>query len=212
MVTFFEAVASGIVGAAFLGFAYWGILVLIQPGLDRLRVIIHGQSVAAVPATPLDIFVAEMQAKSVAAIFDLPTATPPSDPMTPLSIISPRRVPNNYYELGIKAGLIKAVMVAAGDVVFLDSRKVRAGETWSDKIEGCTPNGIVFLQSGGVRPCQREVILHEHISLNPSMGVVAFRKAFSPPLPEIADLLRAPEDASMSKLRMSKFSRPPAVC
>jgi hypothetical protein len=46
---FIQAVVVGIVGAAFLGFAYWGILVVLQPGLDRVRRIIHGRSVAAVP-------------------------------------------------------------------------------------------------------------------------------------------------------------------
>jgi hypothetical protein len=49
MGTFVEAVLVGIGGAVVLGFAYWGILVLLQPGLDRLRVVVHGKPLAAIP-------------------------------------------------------------------------------------------------------------------------------------------------------------------
>jgi hypothetical protein len=41
---FAEVVAAGVAGAVVFGFAYWGILVILQPLLDRVRILIHGPS------------------------------------------------------------------------------------------------------------------------------------------------------------------------
>ena len=85
---FVQAIAAGAGGAVALGLAYWGILVLIQPLLDRLRAFVHGVPVP----TPRAAGDAIQQVAILLAAESRPV--PPTEFHIPVSVI--KQAPEHF--------------------------------------------------------------------------------------------------------------------
>lgn len=235
MGTFVQVVAIGIAGAATLGFAFWGILVLLQPSLDRLRIIVHGKAVAVIPAAaPIPVIV-RMPTQCSATLIGEPRLIPPREP----SVIRARRMSKSIGFSGviraqrmsnsIDVGTVRAnaphPVLGVVDLNVLSSDlasrlPVRAGITVIGYM--ASPPDLllaqqIFLEHAGAPdlivpdPSGRFMLLNHGISLRmkAESEQAGFRLMETPQ--DLPALLGAPDDASMSKLRMAKFSRPPAV-
>jgi hypothetical protein len=236
MGTFLQAIAVGFVGAITVGFAYWGILVLIRPGLDRLRTLVHGKQLAGHPyaTIPVRDKISASPIPRIAIPHEYPTKMPVlvgrfhtashlnANPGS-LELLSTKMgwpesrgifyfaghgpanmsVPNSAGIMHLLEGGPNALK-PLGEPLYVDPTACQTPPwqsvyeaAWTKPVTAC----FFDLDSGMYFGMKAEI----------KQAAACVQSAEMPTSQKLPAMFVTPDETSMSKLRMAKFSPPPGV-